>query len=210
MTDPSADHPPLKGALHTHTTCSDGDLTPAELLAVYRDLGFDFVALTDHDWLMRPDAYADVPDEFDGMLVYKGIERTVFSQGYVHVNQIPADAQGPNVLNILNHPAQYYMTVKEVVDCIRDLESSLPIHAVDVTLKGFYTPEYDVDAIPYPKVATDDAHTRKGCGRAWVEVACPKGHGAIIQAVKNGLARICYNQTARRSDWDGYGGLYDG
>ena len=37
--------PALKGALHTHTTCSDGELTPLELLRVYRDLGFDFVAL---------------------------------------------------------------------------------------------------------------------------------------------------------------------
>lgn len=210
MTDSSADQPLLKGALHTHTTCSDGDLTPAELLAVYRDLGFDFVALTDHDFLARPGAYEGLPDEFDGMLVYKGIERSVFARGYVHVNQIPADADWREVLNILNHPAQHFLSVEEVVECISELESSMPIHAVDVTLKGFYTPEYDVEAIPYPKVATDDSHTREGCGRAWVEVACPKDHGAIIQAIKNGLARVCYNQTARRSDWNGYGGLHDG
>ena len=44
--------PVLKGALHTHTTCSDGQLTPAELVAAYRELGFQFVAITDHDHLL--------------------------------------------------------------------------------------------------------------------------------------------------------------
>lgn len=37
-----------RGALHVHSTRSDGRLSPAEAVAAYRDLGFDFVALTDH------------------------------------------------------------------------------------------------------------------------------------------------------------------
>ena len=45
----------LKGALHTHTTCSDGDLSIEEVVRIYTGLGFDFIALTDHDYLMRPD-----------------------------------------------------------------------------------------------------------------------------------------------------------
>ena len=38
----------LKGALHTHTTRSDGEMTPEQLLAEYKKLQYDFVALTDH------------------------------------------------------------------------------------------------------------------------------------------------------------------
>ena len=38
----------LKGALHTHTTRSDGACTPEELLAAFEAKGYDFVALTDH------------------------------------------------------------------------------------------------------------------------------------------------------------------
>ena len=193
----------LKGALHTHTTCSDGDLTPLELLRVYRDLGFDFVALTDHDFLMSPNAYADVPDEFEGMLVFKGVERTVFARGYLHVNVIPGDQE---TLHVFAHPAEYDLSVGQVTERIREIEQTMPIHAVEITSGGYYTPEYDIDALPYPKVASDDAHVRGGCGRAWVEVPCEKERGAIIRAIKEGRARVCYNSTARQSAWGRGGG----
>jgi len=38
-----------KGNLHTHTTQSDGRLTPEEAIRWYEQNGYDFVALTDHD-----------------------------------------------------------------------------------------------------------------------------------------------------------------
>lgn len=37
-----------KGNLHTHSTRSDGKLTPAEVIAAYRARGYDFLALSDH------------------------------------------------------------------------------------------------------------------------------------------------------------------
>jgi hypothetical protein len=37
-----------KGNLHLHTTFSDGKLDPPATAAVYRRLGYDFIALTDH------------------------------------------------------------------------------------------------------------------------------------------------------------------
>ena len=37
-----------KGNLHTHSTRSDGALDPASVCALYRDAGYDFLALTDH------------------------------------------------------------------------------------------------------------------------------------------------------------------
>jgi hypothetical protein len=37
-----------KGNLHTHSTVSDGALSPEEVCAVYQRAGYDFVALTDH------------------------------------------------------------------------------------------------------------------------------------------------------------------
>lgn len=37
-----------RGNLHTHTTNSDGALSPAKAVEVYRSAGYDFVALTDH------------------------------------------------------------------------------------------------------------------------------------------------------------------
>ena len=37
-----------KGNLHTHTRLSDGRRTPEEVEALYREAGYDFIAITDH------------------------------------------------------------------------------------------------------------------------------------------------------------------
>ncbi|HWK80287.1 MAG TPA: CehA/McbA family metallohydrolase [Thermomicrobiales bacterium] len=44
----------FKGNLHTHSTRSDGNLTPDEVIAAYRERGYDFLVLTDH---FLPEAY---------------------------------------------------------------------------------------------------------------------------------------------------------
>lgn len=38
----------LKGGLHCHTTRSDGDVEPADVIRLHKQNGFDFLALTDH------------------------------------------------------------------------------------------------------------------------------------------------------------------
>ncbi len=48
------DRPFFKGNLHCHTSLSDGALPPDEVIALYRDLGHDFLALTDHRRLSEP------------------------------------------------------------------------------------------------------------------------------------------------------------
>ena len=37
-----------KGNLHMHTTVSDGALDPVEAINIYREAGYDFIAITDH------------------------------------------------------------------------------------------------------------------------------------------------------------------
>ncbi len=39
----------LKGNTHTHTSMSDGDSQPVDVVTWYRDHGYDFVVITDHD-----------------------------------------------------------------------------------------------------------------------------------------------------------------
>jgi len=190
---PSDAIPALKGALHTHTTKSDGKLPPMEVLEVYRALGFDFIALTDHDFLMMPNAYNDVPDEFEGMLVFKGVERTVFARGYVHVNALQGVEEQ---LNIFNHPAEYGFSFEQTCERLAELREKMDIHAIEVSSKGFYTPEYDVPEIALPKVVSDDSHTRDMCGRAWIEVACGRDKDEILRAIKRGEARLVYRSVA--------------
>jgi hypothetical protein len=182
----------LKGALHVHTTCSDGVLTIPEVASVYGELGFGFVAITDHDHLVRDgclDSLADLQATCEPLL-FRGVELTVFEKGYLHVCRIEGDAE---VLHVFAHPAQLDLPLDKVIERIAAVARSLPIDVVEVTSQGFYTPEFDVPRIPYPKVATDDAHDRKACGRAWIELDAARDKDAIIRAIKRGEFRNCYS-----------------
>src|SRR5579884_1255771 len=44
----------LKGNTHAHTTNSDGDAPPDEVVAWYEDHGYDFLAISDHNVLTPP------------------------------------------------------------------------------------------------------------------------------------------------------------
>lgn len=59
----------LKGGLHIHTTRSDGDLTPEEVIKLYRENDYDFIAITDHK---RYNAVNSAPET--GMIVIPGME----------------------------------------------------------------------------------------------------------------------------------------
>lgn len=39
----------LKGNLHTHTTNSDGELPPERVVRAYRERGYQFLCLSDHN-----------------------------------------------------------------------------------------------------------------------------------------------------------------
>lgn len=47
---------PFKYDLHIHSTCSDGTLTPFEILSLAKDVGLAGLSITDHDTI---DAYSD-------------------------------------------------------------------------------------------------------------------------------------------------------
>ncbi len=170
-----------------HSTLSDGELTPLEVATVYEELGFDFLAITDHDFLVRPDYRTKIPAMHKDMLIFAGIELTVFARGYVHVGKIFGDREE---LHIFNHPAEYDLSFQEVLEVLATVEKKYPIDAVEVSSKGFYTPEFDDERIAYPKVASDDSHTRFGCGRAWVEVDCGRDRDEIIRAIRAGDAKM--------------------
>ena len=175
----------LKGNLHAHSTCSDGRLTPREVVEAYAGLGYDFIALTDHDHLFRPNCYDGVEALGAGIVVFRGIELTVFEKGYFHVNRIQG---GSETLHVFNHPGEYGLPYGKVMERIAAIAGKLPLDAIEVSTKGFYTPEYDVEAIAYPKLASDDSHNRYMCGRAWIEVDCEPDGDAILRAIKAGKA----------------------
>src|SRR5256712_11490433 len=51
----------LRGNLHAHTTYSDGVKTPQDLIAEYEALGYDFLAITDHEDLIGSSYWRGAP-----------------------------------------------------------------------------------------------------------------------------------------------------
>lgn len=177
----------LKGNLHAHTTFSDGHRQIGEVVARYRDLGYDFLAITDHDDRIQDDYWFRIPPSDDRLLILPGVELDYrpLSQ---HVGKVTGDQE---TLYILNHPARYALTVEQTLRRIRGISrDGLPIHAVEVTDTGLYCAEYDVDAIPLPKVATDDSHRDEDFGRAWIEVSAARDPDSILRAIKAGDFRL--------------------
>ena len=179
----------IRGALHVHTLCSDGEMDILEAIDVYASKGFDFIALTDHDFIMKNGCYKILDEIKPDILVFKGIEKTVFAEGYIHVNEIYGDRE---VLRIFNHPADICMDIDGILDKIKILDKIIKIHAIEITSRGFYTPEVDVLQISYPKVATDDSHNIRMCGRAWIEMDAPLDKDIIIKKIKAGDFWNCF------------------
>lgn len=57
----------LRGNLHTHTTVSDGKLTPEECIRLYKEKGYDFLCITDHH-------KSRMGGVEDGVLILGGVE----------------------------------------------------------------------------------------------------------------------------------------
>lgn len=179
----------LKGGLHVHTTCSDGKMTPQEAADAYQERGFDFIAFTDHDYLVRPDHREIYSRVRSRMILFHGIELTVFAKGYVHVNRVEGDRE---TLHVFNHLGEYDLTVEQVLDRIEIVARRYPLDAVEVTTKGFREREMEGLAVPYPKIASDDAHTLLGVGRAWIELDARRDKDDILRKIKKGRFWNCY------------------
>ena len=182
----------LKGQLHTHTSMSDGGLTPQEVANEYSRLGFHFLAFTDHDHLLRPSYLSEIKKVKSDLFIFAGIELTVHSsKGYVHVGRIGGTDE---IIHIFNHPGDCDLNVRDTLDCIGEVAVKYPLDAIEITNHGFYTPQFDIAGIPYLKIAADDSHNRLGCGRGWIEVDMTGeiNHDAILKTIKEGKYRNCF------------------
>lgn len=123
-----------KGQLHCHTTNSDGSDSPAVMVGRYVALGFDFITITDHNYL-TPDP------EVEGIVWMGGsYEDTHNTAGYQHMNVYNADAVYGRV-----SPSQSINTPQTLVDhFVKGGDGVLaynhpefpPVYASDATLEG--------------------------------------------------------------------------
>jgi hypothetical protein len=77
-----------KGNVHTHTTWSDGDRPPQDVYLWYRERGYNFLAITDHNSLTDPTTFRPL-ERKKRFVMIPGEEITMRGAGkQVHVNAL--------------------------------------------------------------------------------------------------------------------------
>lgn len=83
--------------LHSHTTCSDGVLSPHELISRAVEKGVDVLAITDHDTI---DAYRDISLVQDHLKLIPGIElSTQWESTGIHVLGLNFDLNSDSIIS---------------------------------------------------------------------------------------------------------------
>ena len=97
----------FKGNTHTHTLNSDGDSTPDDVVRWYREHDYDFLVLTDHNFLTSVEALNALHGADQKFLVVRGEEVTDrFGEKPLHVNgldlaRLVSPQGGQSVIDVL-------------------------------------------------------------------------------------------------------------
>ncbi len=171
----------LKVNLHLHTTESDGHRTPEEAAAIYREAGYDIIAITDH-WKYRASG------TIDGLRILSGAEYNVGggngAEGVFHIlalgcGQEPGIGREAGVqaiideiarcggMAVLAHPAWSLNTVEQM-NGLKGIEATEIYNTVSDA--GQSSRPYSGDFVDicackgwlYPLIADDDTHYYDG------------------------------------------------
>jgi len=98
-----------KGNTHTHTVNSDGDSTPDEVVRWYREHGYNFLVLSDHNYLTEIDGLNAVHGAAGKFIVIKGEEVSdEFQKKPIHINglnvkQVVEAQHGDSVAGVIQN-----------------------------------------------------------------------------------------------------------
>ena len=197
-----------KGNLHTHTTRSDGRSAPENTVALYKNNGYDFIALTDH-WVISETISGDILQiagcEYDtGNNVVDGIYHVVAIGIDSEINLPRTDPKPSaqyiidkintnNGIAILAHPAWSMNTPSEIkkLNGLTGIEIYNTVSDMPRNLRGFSGVIIDrlaAENYILHCVASDDTHFYDGdqCKSfVWVK-ADELTQESIIAAIKNG------------------------
>ncbi|WP_428561859.1 MAG: PHP domain-containing protein [Solidesulfovibrio sp. DCME] len=123
--------------LHTHTTASDGSLSPADLVALAARKGLAAVAITDHDTLAGlPEARA--AGEAHGLDVVAGVELSVADgdRGVHLLGLFLPDREGPLADALAYLRERRHNRNRLILDKLRELGVPVEYKAVTALAKG--------------------------------------------------------------------------
>ncbi|HHW30908.1 MAG TPA: hypothetical protein GXX20_04425 [Clostridiaceae bacterium] len=164
-----------RGGLHIHTTASDGKVSSEECVELYKNNGYDFIAITDH-WKIteipsREDFIVLKGCEYDFLdsekrstchIVAVGIEKALI-KGEVSTRQYAIDdIRKQGGISIIAHPHWSYMSTEELI-ALKDYDGIEIYNSVCDVERDTGDGSSYIDAISIkgltPKIfATDDTH----------------------------------------------------
>lgn len=200
----------IKLGLHIHTNVSDGALSPDEAVAVYKNAGYDAIAITEHR------IYGEAK-ETGGLPILSGVE---YDAGYVDCNEgvyhivglmcerapFPDGEKGrapqeiidaihaAGGLAILAHPA-WSLNTPEKIKQLRGIDATEIYNAVSeyrFSRRGDSSLIVDMMAMQgyfYPLLATDDCHYYEegDCCHGYIMAECDSVcREDIMSAIKEG------------------------
>lgn len=155
----------VKLGLHHHTTLSDGKKTPEEVAALYRDAGYDAIAITDH-W-----KYGQT-QEINGQPILLGAEYNIGANdtlhGVYHILCLLADRE-PTV--------EKQMTAQQIIDAIHAVGGLAVLAHPAWSLN---TPEMimelnGIDATEIYNTVSEKGHSRRADSSLIVDMLATRG-----------------------------------
>ena len=122
---------PYRGDMHMHTTCSDGLGTIAQLTSAYRQLGLDFICITDHHkYAPSLEAIKMFEGVETGLIILPGEEVHNCDMGYIHIINLG----GKSSVNELIE-ADYENLCKKFKEEAKKIEDLSEINAFDFVMR---------------------------------------------------------------------------
>ncbi len=199
-------NPRMKLNLHTHTTCSDGALSPEETAAFYKARGYDCIAITDH-WKYHASG------ELGGLRILSGAEYNIgfdCAAGVWHIVALGCEqepcliqANAPQTIldeicrcggmPVLAHPAWSLNTAAQAA-ALHGFEATEIFNSVSAAgqSKRPYSGDFADTAAcmgqHYPLLAADDTHhfDEMDGGVAWIMLECEANASdrALLDAIR--------------------------
>lgn len=147
----------LKGTLHIHTNRSDGAFSVEEVVKMHIKAGYDFIAISDHDIVLKPDELKNLRCKFPEILIFNSMEFSISCDDHIG---IVYNDNGEEFV-ILNHPEIHCGNVEEKLNILFNKVKEKfknKIDAIEITNQGQKSKLLVDSNLPLIKVASDDFH----------------------------------------------------
>ncbi|HRS05551.1 MAG TPA: CehA/McbA family metallohydrolase [Candidatus Ratteibacteria bacterium] len=200
----------IKGNLHTHSTRSDGTLSPQDVIDAYAKLGYGFLAFSDHDVIITENDYKKLNN--NGLVLISGTEISADGPHLLYIDcekDIIPSPQRQEVFNrineifkqtghgfaVVNHPnwqSQFdHCTIEQMTEWVGYLGMEI-YNGTICRLDGspYALNKWDILLSLGKKIwgfANDDSHRQGEIGIGWnVVFTSEKSSQAIVDAIIKG------------------------